>query len=263
MEHNRLSRRRKNEKRRSVNRLIMIFSAIALLLLIVLVLVPKFKNEAGQNQAKNKQTETVSSDIADDPKKSTGVADDEETEDQDGDEQSTNTSQVEEEQKEENSEVAQTKTEETKDEASAEQTNDKQKDVTKNKESSTDQGSNSETKIKYDSIKKRKVSSEDPNVIVAYEADWPPVGTSQSEPHDAQYEVDTVDWQEMVQAIEFVTPLDDMIIHWIGNDGPDKAIATVSTEKWDEIYRVYLSWVKHEGWQPTRIEELEWLQIRK
>lgn len=269
MEHNRLSRRRKNEKRRSVNRSIIAFSAIAILLLAGLFLVPKLKGQTESKQANSQKTETIPADA----NNSEEATEKEQEKDENGDDQDEAPSDSTKHADDQDETDLKEKDSDEKNEGTTNKTNDQQDRITKRSNGKNDQTSSDRTtglskedqrlQSKYDAIQKKKVNAEDPNVIEAYEADWPPVGTSQKEPHEATYEVDTVDWQEMVQAIELVTPLDDMIIHWIGNDGPGKAIATVSTEKWDEIYRIYLSWVKHEGWKPTRIEQLEWLQIIK
>lgn len=112
-------------------------------------------------------------------------------------------------------------------------------------------------------VETKEVASDDPNVIIAKEGDWQPVGTQQEEPHVVNFERDSIDWQEMVTAIESVVNMDDMIIHWLGNGGEQKAIGTVSNHEKTEIYRVYISWVANKGWQPTRVEQLERVEVIK
>lgn len=51
-------------------------------------------------------------------------------------------------------------------------------------------------------------------------------------------------------------PEDNMIEWWVGNGGDQKVVATVSDREETETYRVYLSWVDNEGWQPTKLETL-------
>lgn len=110
-------------------------------------------------------------------------------------------------------------------------------------------------------IEAKTVPSDDPNVIVAKEGDWLPIGTVQEEPHELDFKRDSIDWQEMIAAIESVVPLENMTIHWLGNGGEQKAIGTVSTSDNSEVYRVFLSWIAEEGWQPTRVEQLEQVEI--
>lgn len=47
-----------------------------------------------------------------------------------------------------------------------------------------------------------------------------------------------------------------MIEWWIENGGDQKVIATVSDTAETEVFRVFLSWVDNEGWQPTKVEIL-------
>lgn len=112
-------------------------------------------------------------------------------------------------------------------------------------------------------VEPKDVPSDDPNVIVAKEGEWQPIGTIQEEPHVVTFEKDSIDWQEMVAAIESVVNIDDMVIHWLGNGGEQKAVGTVSNQDKTENYRVYISWVMNEGWQPTRVEQLHQLEIIK
>jgi hypothetical protein len=85
---------------------------------------------------------------------------------------------------------------------------------------------------------------------------WKPVGTVQSGEHTAVYE--GVDWDEMVDAIEYATGLseDNMTIKFLGNDGHNKSKGTVFSKDKTQIYRVSIEWVDGEGWKPTLVEEL-------
>ncbi|WP_047986364.1 YrrS family protein [Ornithinibacillus californiensis] len=102
-------------------------------------------------------------------------------------------------------------------------------------------------------------AGEDDNVIEAYTAEWQPIGTEQEGPHTTQFDTESQDWLEMEQAIRVATGLteQDMITWFIGNGGHQKAIGTVTNKAETEIYRVYLSWVDNEGWQPTLVELLK------
>lgn len=98
----------------------------------------------------------------------------------------------------------------------------------------------------------------DDNVAEAYTGDWSPVGTEQEGPHTTTFDEGSQDRIEMRRAITQATGLtgDDMIEWWIENGGDQKVIATVSDTAETEVFRVFLSWVDNEGWQPTKVEIL-------
>ncbi|MCT1903318.1 YrrS family protein [Oceanobacillus sojae] len=98
----------------------------------------------------------------------------------------------------------------------------------------------------------------DNNVSEAYTGDWDPVGTEQEGEHNTDFGDGSQDRAEIKKATSLVTGLseDGMIEHWVGNNGPDKVIATVSDSSSSEFYRVFLDWVDGEGWQPTKVEKL-------
>lgn len=110
-----------------------------------------------------------------------------------------------------------------------------------------------------ETIVKEPVEGSDANVIEAYIANWKPVGTIQEGPHTTQFDKSSQDWKEMTEALVVATdlPEENMIIHWLGRGGEQQAIGTVSSKDNSEIYRVYLSWVDEEGWQPTKVEVLK------
>jgi hypothetical protein len=103
-------------------------------------------------------------------------------------------------------------------------------------------------------------NSEDPNVKETIVSDaWQPVSTEQAEPHIANYDSTSVDWQEMLRALEQATNLTeaDWTLWRIGNDGNEhKAKAVVSTKDQKYVYRVYIEWVTSEGWKPAKLETL-------
>ncbi|MEK4304886.1 YrrS family protein [Oceanobacillus sp. FSL K6-0251] len=96
------------------------------------------------------------------------------------------------------------------------------------------------------------------DVAEAYTGDWDPIGTEQEGDHNTDFSDGSADRVEIKRAVSKVTGLseDGMIEHWVGNNGPDKVIATVSDSSNSENYRVFLDWVDGEGWQPTQVEEL-------
>jgi hypothetical protein len=87
---------------------------------------------------------------------------------------------------------------------------------------------------------------------------WQPIGTTQSEPHVTTYDENSVDWKEMLDAISYATrlPQSEMIVWFIGNNGPNKAVATISTKDQKEHYKVYIEWVEQQGWKPTKVQQL-------
>ncbi|WP_246940640.1 YrrS family protein [Bacillus pinisoli] len=105
-----------------------------------------------------------------------------------------------------------------------------------------------------------ETDSEDPLVkqTVVNKA-WKPVSTEQAEPHVASYEKNSVDWQEMMRALEQATDLteNDWILWKVGNAGSEhKAQAVISTKDKKYVYRVYIDWISNEGWKPSKMEVL-------
>lgn len=105
-------------------------------------------------------------------------------------------------------------------------------------------------------VKIEGVEASDDNVLEAYTGNWQPVGTEQAEPHQVNYG-ESQDRVEMEEAISVATDLEEMFVWWIENGGDQKVIATVSTIDKIDTYRVYLSWIANEGWQPIKVENLK------
>lgn len=106
-----------------------------------------------------------------------------------------------------------------------------------------------------------QTESSDDNVIEAYTGNWQPIGTVQEGPHTTNFDNGSQDRIEIKQAVMSATDLgEEMTEHWIGNDGDQKVVATVANPGNSEIYRVYLSWIDHEGWQVTKVERLKEVQ---
>ncbi|WP_188453582.1 YrrS family protein [Virgibacillus oceani] len=108
-------------------------------------------------------------------------------------------------------------------------------------------------------VETEPVESNDENVESAYTGDWQPIGTQQQGPHTTTYDEGTQDRNEMEKAIRVATGLQegDMITWWLENGGDQKVIGTVSNNAQTETYRVYLSWMENQGWQPTKVEVLK------
>ncbi|WP_163151943.1 DUF1510 family protein [Anoxybacillus sp. MB8] len=109
---------------------------------------------------------------------------------------------------------------------------------------------------------------DDPNSNVIREIvnpSWQPIGTTQSEPHVTQYDKNSVDWKEMLDAISYATGISssDLIVWFIGNGGsPNHAVATVSKKDKTEHYKVFIEWVTDEGWKPTKVQQLKEIERR-
>lgn len=99
----------------------------------------------------------------------------------------------------------------------------------------------------------------DENVEEAFTGNWPAIDTTQSGPHTTVYDKGSQDRIEIKEAVSLATGINgnDMIEWWVENGGDQqKVIATVSDQAETETFRVYLSWVDNEGWQPTKVETL-------
>src|SRR5699024_5521746 len=83
--------------------------------------------------------------------------------------------------------------------------------------------------------------------------------TEQSGEHVTNYDDGSDDRKEIKQAVTEATGIDsdNIIEHWIGNNGEQKVEATVSDTRNKTSYRVYLSWINEEGWQVDRVDKLK------
>lgn len=132
---------------------------------------------------------------------------------------------------------------------------------TTNKEENTSETSEAETSAKPIEDAEVIETAGDPASGVEKEIvdpSWQPIGTTQSEPHVTTFDENSVDWKEMLDAVSYATGLahDNMIVWFIGNNGPNKAVATVSPNDKSVKYKVYIAWVEHQGWKPEKIEQL-------
>ena len=129
----------------------------------------------------------------------------------------------------------------------------KEEDMSDSNEGETDEEGEDEK------IVKEKAEPSDDNVIEAYTANWSPVDTEQEGEHTTQFEKDSTDWKEMEYAASIATEINenDMVTWWIEGAGEQQAIATVSDSNESQTYRVFLTWVDNEGWQPTKVEILK------
>ncbi|MEH7526168.1 DUF1510 family protein [Bacillus sp. JJ1503] len=88
---------------------------------------------------------------------------------------------------------------------------------------------------------------------------WQPIGTSQSGEHTSVYDADSVDWAEMLQALSYAAGVeqDNMTVWFLGNNGHNRSVGTISSKDQQKKYRVYMQWVDGQGWKPEKVEELD------
>ncbi|SIO14378.1 Protein of unknown function [Carnobacterium alterfunditum] len=126
------------------------------------------------------------------------------------------------------------------------------------KESESKESEESESE-KAESVEKKEVEPTDENVEEVYTEDWEPVETEQEGEHKTNFSDGSQDRIEIKKAAAVATDLSEanMIEWWVENSGEGQVVATVSDKDQTKTYRVYLNWVDGQGWQPTKVEQLE------
>ncbi|AJI10208.1 YrrS family protein [Bacillus sp. Gnz1/3] len=98
-----------------------------------------------------------------------------------------------------------------------------------------------------------------PKATDAYtKSSWKPVGTEQGATPAMTFKKGTADWNEMNQAISAAidVPVEQLIIHRIGNNGKNKAYGNVQDKQSGQRYYVNIDWVENEGWKPVLVQTL-------
>jgi Tfp pilus assembly protein PilX len=127
-----------------------------------------------------------------------------------------------------------------------------------------------EEKLKAEEEKKKaeeeakaneKVAAEktQPKAKDAYtKSSWKPVGTEQGATPAMTFQKGTADWNEMNQAISAAidVPVEQLVIHRIGNNGKNKAYGNVQDKQSGKKYYVNIDWVDNEGWKPVLVQTL-------
>lgn len=127
-----------------------------------------------------------------------------------------------------------------------------------------------EEKLKAEEEKKKaeeeaktneKISAEktQPKATDAYtKPSWKPVGTEQGATPAMTFQKGTADWNEMNQAISAAidVPVNQLVIHRIGNNGKNKAYGNVQDKQSGKKYYVNIDWVDNEGWKPVLVQTL-------
>jgi hypothetical protein len=132
--------------------------------------------------------------------------------------------------------------------------------IDENQDNDTDSSNESNDEIESEIGEKEQVdpTGDDANVIEAYTQNWQPIGTEQEGPHTMVFDEGSQDRMEMEKALSYATslPEGEMITWWLQRDGDQKVIGTISDRAETQIFRVYISWVENQGWQPTLVEAL-------
>ncbi|MBF2556269.1 DUF1510 family protein [Listeria marthii] len=144
----------------------------------------------------------------------------------------------------------------------AQQENKTASSTTKKEDAAKSDKSSEKEKESSDEKTTETTESDDPNVAKVITKDWKPIGTDQTGDHVNSYSSTSVDWQEKRKAFSAATdiPISNTSLWFVeqGADPATQSIGTLSTkEDPDKAYRVYITWVDGEGWQPTKVEELK------
>lgn len=124
-----------------------------------------------------------------------------------------------------------------------------------------------EPNVHYSNNKQDEIEKDDEEIPEDAEAEeqvadgeWKPIGTSQSEPFVADYTKDSLNWQEMTEALQYAIGTEEkIVIWWLGNGGsPQSAEGVVSDPgNADTPFKVRLKWVTEKGWKPVSVEQLD------
>jgi len=127
--------------------------------------------------------------------------------------------------------------------------------------SSDEEATNEEEEVEDgEEIATEETEPSDGNVEIAYTGDWDPVETNQEGEHSTtDFSKGSADRTELKRAASEATGIgeDNMIEWWVGNNGPNKVISTVSDKEETKTFRVYSEWVDGQGWKPVKVEELK------
>ncbi|MEY8348609.1 YrrS family protein [Bacillus cereus] len=155
---------------------------------------------------------------------------------------------------------------ETKKESKAEKKEDKEEQAKleeqKKKEEEEKQKAEEEKKKAEEEAKaNEKVPAEktQPKATDAYtKSSWKPVGTTQGATPAMTFQQGSADWNEMKQAISSAieVPVEQLVIHRIGNNGKQKAYGNVQDKQTGKRYYVNIDWVENEGWKPVLVQTL-------
>ncbi|EJR67128.1 hypothetical protein IIO_00608 [Bacillus cereus VD115] len=131
----------------------------------------------------------------------------------------------------------------------------------KKKEEEKQKAEEEKQKAEEEAKANEKVAAEktQPKATDAYtKPSWKPVGTEQGATPAMTFNKGTADWNEMNQAISAAidVPVEQLVIHRIGNNGKNKAYGNVQDKQSGKKYYVNIDWVENEGWKPVLVQTL-------
>lgn len=124
---------------------------------------------------------------------------------------------------------------------------------------SDDMDENTSNRLEEFKIDVPEMDQADDNIIEVYSGNWDPIGTTQTGDHATVYTDGSDDRVEIKMAVTAVTgiPENDMEVWFVGNGGDHQStIATISDKALENYYKVYLSWIDHQGWQVSKVEKV-------
>ena len=139
--------------------------------------------------------------------------------------------------------------------------NDQEKAEAKKEEEEKLKAEEEKKKAEEEAKANEKVPAEktQPKATDAYtKPSWKPVGTEQGATPAMTFNKGTADWNEMNQAISAAidVPVEQLVIHRIGNNGKNKAYGNVQDKQSGKKYYVNIDWVDNEGWKPVLVQTL-------
>ncbi len=139
--------------------------------------------------------------------------------------------------------------------------NEQDKADAKKQEEEKQKAEEEQKKAEEEAKANEKVSAEktQPKATDAYtKPSWKPVGTEQGATPAMTFKKGTADWNEMNQAISAAidVPVEQLVIHRIGNNGKNKAYGNVQDKQSGKKYYVNIDWVDNEGWKPVLVQTL-------
>ncbi|TCW52296.1 uncharacterized protein DUF1510 [Bacillus thuringiensis] len=139
--------------------------------------------------------------------------------------------------------------------------NEQDKAEAKKKEEEKQKAEEEQKKAEEEAKANEKVPAEktQPKATDAYtKPSWKPVGTEQGATPAMTFKKGTADWNEMNQAISAAidVPVEQLVIHRIGNNGKNKAYGNVQDKQSGKKYYVNIDWVDNEGWKPVLVQNL-------
>lgn len=104
----------------------------------------------------------------------------------------------------------------------------------------------------------KKVPSDDPNVLAAYEGKWPPFKTQQEGDHWINFEEGSVDRQEIDAAGRAALNVkEELSDYWLSALDDQSIYLILTDDDHQHNYRIYMTFEDDQGWRVTRYEVLK------